>query len=74
MTHFNNLRSLNGGGFSAFEKDNVPIAQQELMFSGTVSSKFESSGPTRTEQLQKLAVDDGRSRQRTTINTCSAWW
>ncbi|GFV20072.1 transposable element Tcb1 transposase [Trichonephila clavipes] len=26
-----------------------------------------------TKQLEKLAVDDGRRRQRTTIDTCSAW-
>ncbi|GFX59615.1 transposable element Tcb2 transposase [Trichonephila clavipes] len=47
------------GGLSAFEKDDFPIAQLELVCSGTVP-QFASSEPTVTEQLEKLAVDYGR--------------
>ncbi|GFU38713.1 transposable element Tc1 transposase [Trichonephila clavipes] len=57
-----NLRSLNGEGLSAFEKEDFPITQQELVYSGTVPQCFEfgSSGPTSTEQLEKQALNVGR--------------
>ena len=35
--------------------------------------EFGSSEPTSTEQLEKLAVEDGKLCQRATIETCSAW-
>ncbi|PRD27584.1 UNVERIFIED_CONTAM: hypothetical protein NCL1_34965 [Trichonephila clavipes] len=71
----NYLRSLNGGGLLAFEKEDFPIEQYELVSSGTVPQwcEFGSSGPASTEQLENLVVDDGRQHQRLKIDTCSAW-
>ena len=58
----NNLQSLKGLGISTFEKEDFSIAHQQLVCSGTVPQRceFGSSGPTSTEQLEKLAADDGK--------------
>ena len=60
-------------GLSAFEKEDFPTAQKQLVCSGTTPQwcKFGSSGPTSTEQLENLAVYKGRWRQCATIDTAS---